>query len=166
MLQTKKAVRKPFPINYVQVTLENIGEVATWCKGAVEKREQRMLGTTVELPVIKIKGQGDQRNKTFDATLGCYVVEFKGSFRIYKPAQFDASFDLVPDTEDLMAMAQDAVDFLKNEGRLEEARQAQGVVEELQAVMPVEPTSDLAGLAARENTDYDPFDSQFRTSGA
>lgn len=109
MLEIKEAVRKPFPIRYEQVTLENIEEVAAWCKGTVEKREQRMLGTTVSLPVIKVRGQGDQRNKFFDAALGCYVVELKGSFRVYKPQQFEASFDVVPSNETLLKLAEEAV---------------------------------------------------------
>lgn len=135
MLQIKQAVRKPFPINFEQVTLENIEEVAVWCKGTVEKREQRMLGTSVELPVIKIKGQGDQRNKFFDASLGCYVVELKGSFRVYKPAQFEASFDVVPSTEDILKLAEDAVAA---------TMKPVGIVD-----LPAQ--SDLLGLAEREH---------------
>ena len=145
MLQIKQAVRKPFPIQFEQVTLENIHEVAAWCKGTVEMRPQRMLGTPVELPVIKIKGQGDQRNKFFDATLGCYVVELKGSFRVYKPAQFEASFDVVPSDDDLLSLAEQAVAATTNGS----------------AVL-----SDLAGLAARESTVAEMANNGFHASGA
>lgn len=92
-MDIKEYTRKTFPVNAVQVTLENIEQVADWCKGTIEQVETKMLGTVAMLPVIKLKGQGENRGKDFVATLGCYVVEFKGSFRVYKPVQFDASFE-------------------------------------------------------------------------
>ena len=96
-METTQYTRKPFPVSAVQVTLQNIDQVAEWCHGSVELVNTRMLGTETPLPVIKIQGQGDNRGKTFTAALGCYVVEQKGSFRVYKPAQFDASFDTIPE---------------------------------------------------------------------
>jgi hypothetical protein len=95
-MDTQQYTRKPFPVTAVQVTLQNIDEVAEWSKGTIEQVSTKMLGTETPLPVIKIQGQGDNRGKEFTATLGCYVVELKGSFRVYKPAQFDASFELLP----------------------------------------------------------------------
>lgn len=92
-MDTKQYTRKPFPVSAVQVTLQNIQEVAEWCKGEIEYRDTKMMGTVTPLPVIKLKGQGDNRGKDFEAALGCWVVELKGSFRSYKPAQFEASFD-------------------------------------------------------------------------
>lgn len=92
-MEIKQYTRKPFPVSAVQVTLQNIQEVAEWCKGTIEYRPTRMMGTTTDLPIIRLKGQGDNRGKEFEAALGCWVVELKGSFRSYKPAQFDASFD-------------------------------------------------------------------------
>lgn len=149
MLQIKQAVRKPFPINFEQVTLENIDEVAEWCKGTVEMREQRMLGTVIKLPVIKLKGQGDQRNRVFDATLGCYIAEMKGSFRVYKPAQFESSFDVVPDTDSMLKLAEDAVFAVTGktlEDSVEEAAQ----------------TAEALGLLEPMTSDGMPF----KTSGA
>jgi hypothetical protein len=92
-MDTKQYTRKPFPVSAVQVTLQNIEEVAEWCKGEIEYRDTKMMGTVTPLPIVKLKGQGDNRGKDFEAALGCWVVELKGSFRSYKPAQFEASFD-------------------------------------------------------------------------
>jgi len=50
--------------------------------------------------VIKIQGQGDNRGKEFTATLGCYIVELKGSFRVYKPQQFESSFDVIAKSDE------------------------------------------------------------------
>lgn len=94
-METQQAVRKAFPVKVVQVTLQNIEEVAAWCKGTVELRDTRMMGTITQLPVVVIQGMGDNRDKTFEAALGCWVVELRGSFRSYKPIQFEGSFDLL-----------------------------------------------------------------------
>lgn len=84
--------RKPFSVNAVQVTFENVYEVAEWCKGSVVGQNTKMLGVETQVPSIRLSGQGDDRGKAYTASLGCYVVELKGSFRVYKPAQFDSSF--------------------------------------------------------------------------
>lgn len=100
-MDTKQYTRKPFPVNAVQVTLTNVDEVAQWCRGIVQMESTKMLGTHTDLPVIKIQGQGDNRGKVFTASLGCFVVEQKGSYRVYKPAQFLATFDEIVPEEDV-----------------------------------------------------------------
>jgi hypothetical protein len=92
-MNIKQFTRKPFPVNAVQVGLDNVHELADWCGGKVEMKATKMMGTTTDLPVIILEGQGENRGKIFEAALGCWVVELKGSFRVYKPAQFEASFD-------------------------------------------------------------------------
>lgn len=91
-MRIEKYDRRPFPVMAVQVDFENIYEAATWCKGAIIKQKTRMLGVETDVPAIQVDGQGDSRGKSFVATLGCYIVEHKGSFRVYKPTQFDESF--------------------------------------------------------------------------
>lgn len=91
-LELKEFERKPFAVDAVEVTLENIEEVATWCKGTLDSQETKMLGTTVRLPVIKLQGQGKDKEKVFTVNIGCFVVDHKGSFRMYKPAQFHQMF--------------------------------------------------------------------------
>lgn len=92
-LELKEYDRKSFTVVAVQVTLDNVNQVAEWCKGTVEKIPTRMMGTETLLPCIKIKGQGNNKGQVFTATLGCYVVELKGSFRVYKQNSFASSFD-------------------------------------------------------------------------
>ena len=98
-MQIEKYDRKPFSVMAVQLNFENVMDVAEWCKGTVVKQKTKMLGVETEIPAIRVEGQGDNRGKSFVATLGCYVVELKGSFRVYKPAQFDSSFQVAGDVE-------------------------------------------------------------------
>jgi hypothetical protein len=92
-MQIREYTRRTFAVNAVEVTLENYQDVAKWCKGSISMEPAKVLGTTTMLPAIKIQGHGDNRGKEFTATLGCFVVELKGSYRVYKPGQFNASFE-------------------------------------------------------------------------
>lgn len=107
MLDIREAVRKPFPVKFEQVTLANIEELAKWCGGTVEQRKTRMLGTTTELPVIVLVSK--ERGRRDEATLGCYIVGVKNSYRVYKPAVFEATFDVVPTDAELLKLAEEAV---------------------------------------------------------
>ena len=89
----KEYVRKAFPVVAEEVGFDNVHEVATWCKGTVVMEETRLMGTTTKLPVIVLDGQGASKGKKFNAHLGCFIVELRGSFRVYRPAQFFDSFE-------------------------------------------------------------------------
>lgn len=93
-MNIEKYDRRPFSVEAVQVNFENVHEVAKWCKGDVIKQKTKMLGIDTDVPAVRFEGQGDNRGKSFVATLGCYIVELKGNFRVYKPAAFDATFQL------------------------------------------------------------------------
>jgi hypothetical protein len=93
-MKTQEYRRKSFSVNAVEVTLQNFEEVAEWCKGEVAYESVKMMGAETKLPVVKIKGQGDNRGREFKAYLGCFIIELKGSFRVYKPTQFWNSFEI------------------------------------------------------------------------
>jgi hypothetical protein len=93
-MEIKKFNRKPFAVNAVEVTLENVHEVAAWCGGTVEMQSTRMMGTQAKLPVIKMSGPSNAKDTV--ATLGCFIAELKGNFRVYKNALFFQVFDKVP----------------------------------------------------------------------
>ena len=101
-MQIEKYDRKPFSVEAVEVTFENIYEVAEWCKGTVIKQPAKMLGVKTEVPAIRLAGQGDDRGKSFIASLGCYVVNLKGHCRVYKPQQFKATFEPAVEVEHLI----------------------------------------------------------------
>lgn len=127
MLKLEKYDRVTSGLICEQVTLDNVEELAEWCGGTVERRATRMMGTSVDLPVVKLRGQGQNRGKFFEAALGFWIVELKGSFRCYNPSQFASSFrksfvpedsdntvdqfdkEPVPTDADLLALAQDTV---------------------------------------------------------
>lgn len=115
-LEFREYDRKPFTVTAVKVTFENIQQVAEWCNGTLDKQATKMLGTEADLPVIRVKGTGDNRNKETVASLGCYIVELNGSFRVYKEPQFFASFDPRPEPEeDKQQMTLDELERVSHE---------------------------------------------------
>jgi hypothetical protein len=92
-MQIEKYDRKPFSVMAVQINFENIYEVAQWCKGTIVGQKTKMLGVDTAVPSIQLEGSGESRGKPVIATLGCYIVELNGSFRVYKPASFTATFE-------------------------------------------------------------------------
>lgn len=88
-MEIREFERRPFTVSAVQVTLENVEEVANWCGGKVEMEKVKLVGTETELPCIRLQSQNKQE---FTASLGHWIVELKGSFRTYKAPAFDASF--------------------------------------------------------------------------
>lgn len=102
-MQVEKYNRKPFSVLAVQVNFENVAEVAEWCNGTVIKQQVRMMGVDTDVPAIRVDGQGDNRGTTFVATLGCYVVELNGNFRVYKPTSFASTFE-----KDVESLVKDA----------------------------------------------------------
>lgn len=99
-MELQEYVRKPFPVTAVQVDFQNAYEVAEWCKGEVVLQATQLLGGAgkgkMDLPTVVFKGTGDYRDKEFVAKLGDWVVELRGNFRVFKKAQFKATFDPAP----------------------------------------------------------------------
>jgi len=86
--------RKTFTVRAVEVNFQNVDELAKWCKGKVGSESTRVLGgADVDLPVLKLQGQGEDRGKELVARLGNFIVESKGRFRVYKAPQFWAAFE-------------------------------------------------------------------------
>jgi len=86
-------IRRPFEVKAIEVTLQNVEQVAAWCRGTVGEAKVKMMGTETVLPCIELKGQGIKKNQTFVAQLGHFIVEHKGSFRVYRRQQFEQTFE-------------------------------------------------------------------------
>jgi hypothetical protein len=93
-LELREYNRKTFSVRAVEVTFQNVDELAKWSKGKVDSEQTRVLGgADIDLPVLKLQGQGEDRGKELVARLGNFIVESKGRFRVYKAPQFWAAFE-------------------------------------------------------------------------
>jgi hypothetical protein len=86
-LQTVKLVRKPFYADAVQVTENNMIQVAEWCGGKVEKFSNVWC---VEVPVRNAQQKSQTR-----AFVGSHVLKVGDSFKVFSQKALDSTFEPV-----------------------------------------------------------------------
>ena len=100
-IETKKFVRKPFYIDAVQVTEENLGAVAKWCKGDVTTVKDSK-GKVTDL-YVKVRVHRPLNERQTKAYIGDYVLYAGSGYKVYTSKAFMGSFELA----DLERMAKD-----------------------------------------------------------
>jgi len=101
-IQPQKYVRKPFEVQAVEVTAENIQEVADWCGGVIEtdtegprSGEQEYIKVNVKKPLSTRQTHAYYGDWVLLATRG--DVNTPAGFKVYTPKAFVASFQLQVD---------------------------------------------------------------------
>ena len=93
---TEKYVRKPIEIQAVQVTDENMQEIAEWCKGqlrvAVNPRGTREM-------YIKVQSIRPITERQTMAFTGDWVLYAAPGFRVYTDNAFTSHFEKVPEEQ-------------------------------------------------------------------
>lgn len=93
-MKTAKYARKPFEIDAVQVTAENLEEVAAWCEGEIIGVDGEME-KSVEERYIKVHVHRPMNEKQTKAFVGDWVLYAGKGFKVYTNKAFEASFELV-----------------------------------------------------------------------
>lgn len=90
-IDIKKAVRKPFEAEAVQVTAENMEQVALWCHGEiiVENADNQSLRQ-----YIKVETRNPMNEKQTQAHVSNWVLFANGSFMIYTNKAFRKGFEV------------------------------------------------------------------------
>ena len=91
-MQTTKYTRKTFDVDAVQVTAENMAEVAEWCSGKLGQDDK-------DQAFIKVKIHRPLSERQTRAYVGDWVLFAQNGFKVYTPKAFENGFVLVP-TED------------------------------------------------------------------
>jgi hypothetical protein len=95
-MQTNTYYRKPFPVQAVQVTPENLFEVASWCKGDVLVTQPRSAGpgNTGQKSYVKVPVVAPRNPKQTMAFPGDWVLAAgNSSFKVYTNKAFNDTFD-------------------------------------------------------------------------
>lgn len=131
-MDIKQFKRRPFPVEGVQVTEENIQEVAEWCGGDVRR--------TVTETYIKVKTHRPLNEKQKRAYVSDWVLKAKTGFKVYTDQAMENSFEenIVYTEEDALAQLEGHHNvFDDNRDETEEA------VQEILAESPEELIEDL-----------------------
>jgi hypothetical protein len=86
-LKTHKFARKPFYVDAVRVSEDNITEVAKWCQGKVSEDEE---GKHIEVKVHR-----PLTPRQTKAYIGDWVLFAGTGYKVYTPKAFDKSFEKV-----------------------------------------------------------------------
>jgi len=90
--------RMPFRVDAVQVTKENINEVAQWCGGAVHSttkvnRDENQEETgRVKVPFVKVDVHRPLNDRQTKAFIGDWILKSDSGYKVYTEKAFDKSF--------------------------------------------------------------------------
>lgn len=87
MLETMKYVRKPFYIDAVQISAQNITEVARWVDGEVRSDKHGQY--------VKVRVHHPMNDRQTKAYIGDWVLYAGTSYKVYTPKAFTNSFEQV-----------------------------------------------------------------------
>jgi hypothetical protein len=86
VFQPKKFVRRPMVVEGVEVTADNIQDVANWCNGQVRTSGKR--GRYIKVPVKRAL-----RDRQTMAYVGDWVLKAGSGFKVYNPKAFKGMFN-------------------------------------------------------------------------
>jgi hypothetical protein len=92
-METTTYARKPLTVEAVQVTDENLLEVAKWCKGKIYEKDGKMV-----LEVKVLHPMNIDQNK---AHVGDWILKSKQGFKIYADSAFKKGYSELKSTEDV-----------------------------------------------------------------
>jgi len=87
-LPVKKFVHVPLFVDAVQVTRDNMDEVAQWCEGVVNKDDKNSMF----IRVVAIRPAHDRQTRAYPRD---WVLKTKSGFKVYRPDPFKRDFDEV-----------------------------------------------------------------------
>lgn len=91
MIEISRYVRKSFEVEGVQVTADNMEEVAAWCGGAVEAESEDGTGRFIRVKVARVLN--DRQTQAYE---GYWVLLYGGnSFKVYNPKAFAKTFEKI-----------------------------------------------------------------------
>lgn len=102
-------IRKPFFVDAVQVTAENMAEAANWCEGKV------IIDTP---PYIKVRVKRPLAERQTRAFVGDWILSSGNGFKVYTQSSFDKNFEAVAEKTEGMRKVNDQMELLL--GKLEE----------------------------------------------
>jgi hypothetical protein len=91
MIETAKYARKPFEVDAVQVTAENIDAIAKWCQGEVQ-----MDGENKYIKVRVARVLNERQTKAY---VGDWVLYAGAGYKVYTEKAFKKSFDTIGDEQ-------------------------------------------------------------------
>jgi hypothetical protein len=102
-MQTKKYARKAFFVEAVQVTAENMDEVAQWAEGTIQEDPEQSGSGPVKFIEINVhRPLNDRQRKAY---VGDWVLSAGTGFKVYTNKAFLSSFEIANQTHNVFEEA-------------------------------------------------------------
>lgn len=90
MIHPTTYVRKPFTVQAIRVTENDMYQISLWCEGEVKNMGEHdgRFG-----PFIEVKVLNPQRDRQKQAFAGDWILKSDQGFKVYTNAAFEKSFD-------------------------------------------------------------------------
>lgn len=88
MIQTATYVKKPLYVEAIQVSAENMEEVAKWCTSNIMDNDGSKY--------IKVRVNRPLNQRQTQAFIGDWILYTDLGYKVYTPKSFEANFEEVP----------------------------------------------------------------------
>lgn len=88
-METQVFIRKPLRVDAVQVTADNLYDVAKWCAGEVHSNQTNSL----PYKFIKVDVLNPTSAKQQEANIGDWVLKSDKGYKVYTAKAFERGFD-------------------------------------------------------------------------
>jgi hypothetical protein len=92
VLEVRKYVRRPFAVEAVEVTKDNLRDVARWCGGRVRTSGEEDPAHKGE-KYIHVLVKNPLNDRQTRAYVGDWVLSAKAGFKVYTPKAFTSAFE-------------------------------------------------------------------------
>jgi len=92
-LATTHFVRKPFYVDGIRVTKENMEEVANWCKGLLKETAPKIQGKKPS-PFIEVDVHRPANERQRRAFVGDWVLQAENGFKVYTDTALKQTFEV------------------------------------------------------------------------
>ena len=91
-MKIKKYVRKPFFVDAVQVTLEDMVSISGWCSGEIRHTRPKPDENVESAPYVKVDVTNARTERQTRAYVGDWVLRFGAGFKVYSDKAFKDTF--------------------------------------------------------------------------
>lgn len=92
-LEIQKYQKKPFVVDAIQVTDDNMAEVAQWCQGEICSNES-------DGSYIFVRVHNPMNERQTKAFAGDWVLYAGRGYKVYRDRAMKSTFELVPELEE------------------------------------------------------------------
>lgn len=120
-IKTEGYSRKPFHVDAIQVTAENMEEVAAWCGGKIRtsnrviRDDNNKVVDRKEVSFIKVNVHRSLNERQTKGYVGDWILLSDGGVKVYTERAFERAFELENKNDGNVLITPELKTFIENE---------------------------------------------------